>query len=123
MKEYTFDNIQEFYDKMDKSVNSKMLKMRVYGSYIEVLKKREKEKTITKVYDRPGCAHFAHLISEDIAIVEQVKGTETQGYFAHVNNKPSHYIWETFDEALLCALSIKHTGNEQATDYLKKLLK
>lgn len=63
-----------------------------------------------------------HLVNDDIAIVEENEKGETTGYLAHVGNKKSSYFWPTFEQALLCAVSIKLTGREDATEWMWKLV-
>ena len=120
-KEYTIDNIHEFYEAMDKSLNPNVRKMMVYAWYARDKERKEKESEVAQQYKHG--AYFAHMVSDNIFIVEEVKGADTLGYFAYVNGYKSSYIWDTFDEALLCALSIKYTGREDCTGYLLKLLK
>lgn len=122
-EKYTLDNIQEFYDSMENSLNPKIRKMMVYAGYIRDEERRQKEQSFIPRYEYPGCVYSVHLVTDEIAVIEEVKGNETLGYYACVGKYTSNWVWETLEEALLCALSIKFTGNEEATKYLKKLLK
>ena len=62
------------------------------------------------------------MISDDIAVVAEMEKGKLTGYYAHVNGKKSHYLWPTFEQALLCAVSIKLTGCEDATEWMWKLV-
>lgn len=120
---YNFDNINEFFEDLMNKPNAKINMLRVYGAYEreEEINKRKRE--IEDEYDWPRTFNIVHIISDDIAIVEQrFNNDNVNGYFAHVNNKKSHYIWPTFEQALLCAVSIKLTGREDATEWMWKLV-
>lgn len=120
-KEYTLDNIHEFYEEMENSFNPKIRKMMVYAGYMRDKERKEKENEVAQHYKHG--TYFAHMVSDDIFIVEEVRGADTLGYYAYIGEYKSDYMWNTFDEALLCALSIKYTGREDATYYLLKMLK
>ena len=47
---------------------------------------------------------------------------KTTGYFAYVDDMASYHRWATFEQALLCAVSIKLTGREDATEWMWKLV-
>ena len=76
---------------------------------------------IKQQYNWPG-DYIIHIVNKDIAIVEQRQQNFPIGYFAHVKSRKSNYIWPTFEEAILCAVSIKMTGNEDATEWMWKLV-
>lgn len=58
--------------------------------------------------------YFSHFICHDIVIIEQA--STPAGYFAVVDGKNSDTMWPTFEEALLCAVSLRMTGHEAATE-------
>lgn len=119
---YNFDNINEFFENLMNKPNSKVHMYAVYANHESVCENNKKIAEIIKQYNFPSYYYDAVLINEDIAIVIEMKKHEVTGYFAHVNNKKSHTIWPTFEQALLCAVSIKLTGQEDATEWMWKLV-
>lgn len=122
MKEYNFDNINEFFEDLMNGKNAKFNMLCVYEAYKcegEIEKRideiREKYKLTSNYCD-------VYIINEDIAIVELQDYGKIIGYCTHVDNKKSSYIWPTFEMALLCAVSIKLTGREDATEWMWKLV-
>ena len=123
MKEYTIDNIGEFFSSLDNSVNENLKKFMVWAGWNRDRKRQEKECDACKNYDWYGCRYAATIVGEDIVIVEEIGHNDTtNGFYAVVDNDASHNLWHTFDQALLCALSIKYTGDERATVYAKRVL-
>lgn len=119
---YNFDNINEFFENLMNSKNAKFNMLRVYGAYERECEENKRKQEIEDKYDWPGCHHEVYLISDDIAILEQQWHGKVKGYLAHVDNKKSNYILPTFEMALLCAVSIKLTGREDATEWMWKLV-
>lgn len=119
---YNSDNINEFFEDLMNRPNAKVNMLYVYGAYQRECEENKKKQEIENQYNWHGCCHTAHIISDDIAIVEQQWHGQLKGYFAHVGNKKSSYIWPTFEMALLCAVSIKLTGREDATEWMWKLV-
>ena len=96
--------------------------LRIYGAYKRECEMVKRERKIKEQYRDTGCNYIVHLVNDDIAIVEENERGEITGYFAHVGNKKSSYICPTFEMALLCAVSIKLTGREDATEWMWKLV-
>ena len=119
---YNFDNINEFFEGLMNKPNAKFNMMCLYGAYERKREEDKKKQDIEDKYDWPGCHYEVYLISDDIAILEQKWHGKVKGYLAHVNNKKSNYIFPTFEMALLCAVSIKLTGCEDATEWMWKLV-
>lgn len=119
---YTIDNINEFFEDLMNRPNAKVNMLRVYEAYERECEKNKREQEIEDKYDWPGRNNVVHIVSDDIAIVEQREHGRVAEYFAHVNNKKSSYVWPTFEQALLCAVSIKLTGREDATEWMWKLV-
>ena len=119
---YTIDNINEFFENLMNSKNAKFNILSMYEAYEREYKENKRKREIEDKYGWHGCNNVAHIVSDDIAIVEQREYDRVAGYFAHVNNKKSSYIWPTFEQALLCAVSIKLTGREDATEWMWKLV-
>lgn len=119
---YNFDNINEFFENL---MNKSNAKIHMWATYEIIERENERDKKIAKIieqYNYPSYYYNATLISDDMAIVTEMKKNEITGYYAHVNNKKSHCIWPTFEQALLCAVSIKLTGREDATEWMWKLV-
>lgn len=119
---YNFDNINKFFEDLINGKNAKINMFRVYGVYERECEENKRKQEIKGKYDWPGCYHEVHLINDDIAILEEQWHGKVKGYLAHVGNKKSNYIWPTFEMALLCAVSIKLTGREDATEWMWKLI-
>lgn len=96
--------------------------LRVYGAYERECERIKREREIKEQYRYTGCSYIVYLVNDDIAIIEENEKGKITGYFAHVNNKKSAWIWPTFEQALLCAVSIKLTGREDATEWMWKLV-
>ena len=124
MKEYTIDNINEFFEGLMNKPNAKFNMLRVYGAYERECEENKKIQEVEERYrhDYSESQYTAHKVSDDIYIVtETTKGVIT-GYFAHVNGKKSDVLWYTFEQALLAAVSFKLTGNFAATEWMWKLV-
>ena len=119
---YNFDNINEFFENL---MNGPNAQVHMWGTYGIIERENERNKKIAEIikqYNFPSYYYDAVVINEDIAIVIEMKSDEVTGYYAHVNNKKSHTVWPTFEQALLCAVSIKLTGREDATEWMWKLV-
>ena len=122
MKEYTIDNINEFFENLMNRPNAKFNMMRVYGAYESECEKNKRKQEIKEKFKFGNRYYIPHLINDDIAIVEEQKEGISTGFFAYVNDKRSNWVWPTFEQALLCAVSIKLTGCEDATEWMWKLV-
>lgn len=120
-KAYTLDNVNEWVEDLAK--RPKTSQFMTYATYSAEANRRARQKEISDLFKNAQGVHLATMVTEDIAVVEQIVRGKVAGYFAVVNDKPSFYMWPTFDEALMCAMSIKYSGNEDATKYIIKMLK
>lgn len=122
-KEYTLDTIHEFFDELAKKPN--ITKLYVYGAYKHECKENQRKKEIRNRYESKNCYCQAipYIINNNIVIVEYRELSMLMGYYADVNGQTSHCIYPSFEEALLGAISIKHTGREDAAEWMVKLLK
>lgn len=119
---YTSDNINEFFEDLMSKPNAKFNMLRVYGAYERECEENKRKQEIEDRYKTSRGKAVAHIINDDIAIVEYSEFDMLMGYFADVNKDTSNYIWATFEQALLCAVSIKLTGREDATEWMWKLV-
>lgn len=119
---YTRDNINEFFEDLMNGKNAKFNMLRVYGAYERECEASKEAQTVEEKYKWPGRYYTAHKVNDDIYIVTEMNKGLVTGYFAHVNGKKSHYLWPTFEQALLCAVSIKLTSREDATEWMWKLV-
>lgn len=119
---YNFDNINEFFEDLMNKPNAKINMLRVYGAYERECEENKRKQEIEKVYGNTANYCEVYIVNSDIAIVELKDYGRITGYCAHVNNKKAYYVWNTFEEALLCAVSIKLTGREDATEWMWKLV-
>ena len=120
---YTIDNINEFFEDLMNSKNAKFNMLRVYGAYKREGELEKRIDNIREKYKLTSDYCDVYIINEDIAIVELQDYGKIIGYCTHVDNKKSSYIWPTFEMALLCAVSIKLTGREDATEWMWKLVR
>lgn len=120
--DYTIDNINEFFEDLMSKPNAKVNMLCVYGAYNREYEMVKREREIKEQYQDTRHSYVVHLVNDDIAIVEENEKGEITGYLAHVDNRKSSYIWPTFEQALLCAVSIKLTGREDATEWMWKLV-
>lgn len=119
--EYNFDNINEFFE--DLMNKPKINKLRVYEGYRRECEKVKQKQEIESQYGWSGYNYVAHILTDDIAIVEERDKEETKRYYAHVNGEITYYCAETFEQALLIAISVKMTGEADAGWWMWKLLK
>lgn len=122
MKEYSSNNINEFFEDLMNKPNAKINMLHVYGAYERECEDNKRKQEIEDRYKTSRGRAVAHIINNDIAIVEYSEFNMLMGYFADVNKETSNYIWPTFEMALLCAVSIKLTGREDATEWMWKLV-
>ena len=119
---YNFDNINEFFEDLMNGKNAKFNMMRIYGAYKHECEVIKEIQNVEKEYEWPGYHYNAYKINDDIYIVTEMNKGLVIGYYAHVNNKRSFVCWPTFEQALLCAVSIRLTGHEDATKWMWKLV-
>lgn len=119
---YNFDNINKFFEDLMNKPNAKLNMLRVYGAYERECEDNKRKQEIEDRYKTLRGRAVAYIINDDIAIVEYGEFNILMGYFTDVNKDTSNYIWPTFEQALLCAVSIKLTGREDATEWMWKLV-
>ena len=126
--QYTFDNIEEFYDKL----GSKHQKMVVYGGYVRDKLARQREHEIEKLFktsDNHINRYVANIIGvdnqtgEEIAVVEYWRKGKLFGFHPYVTGKVERvYCFTTYDEAIIAALALKYIGNMDGVSMLFRAL-
>ena len=126
--QYTFDNIEEFYDKL----GSKHQKMVVYGGYVRDKLARQREKEIEDMFNtrkNPIERYVANIIGldnetgEEIAVVEYWRKGKLYGFHPYVTGKVENtYCFITYDEAIIAALALKYIGNTHGVQMIFRAL-
>lgn len=108
-----------------KFANSKFQLMRIYGACEREQEAIKKNKFIDEKLKDSNRGYVIHRISDDMAIIQYREdifndGT-TEWYCPSYNDKISHDLYNTFDKALIAAVSMK-TNNSNAAEYIFKML-
>lgn len=119
---YNFDNINEFFEELMNKPNAKINMLHVYGAYERECEDNKRKQEIEDKFKIAGYHCTCKLITDDIAVVVAQKANRPFGYFVYVDDKASYVQWPTFEQALLCAVSMKLTGREDATEWMWKLV-
>ena len=119
---YNLGNINEFFEDLMSGKNAKFNMLCVYGAYKREGEIEKRIDDIREKYKLTSNYCDVYIINEDIAIVELQDYGRITGYCAYVNDKKACYVWNTFEQALLSAVSIKLTGREDATEWMWKLV-
>lgn len=93
MKEYTFDNIQEFYDGLNSSID----KYCVWLDHYEAEKKRKQEREIFENNYFLGIDKIT-IISEKFAVIKTYE--QFPLYYAVIDNVANPHGWAYFEEAI-----------------------
>ena len=123
--DYTFDNIDEFFDGLNNSANPTVMKMYVYAGYKRDLARMEDEYDVSVKYNSGyGYSYLATKVTDDIFVVVARKGGDIVGYIPHVlgKNNNGNAIYETFDKAVIAALCLKYDGKEDAAGYIFRMI-
>ena len=122
--EYTLNNIQNFYDQIDKTLNPKVTKMLVYAGYQRDKERREKEKKVSELFKESLPYHsYTTYVTDDIYVLTRNKKGNIIGYMPYVAGMRFQKImFDTFDKALLAAICIKYSGETDAAGYIFKMI-
>lgn len=125
----SIDEIKEYFEELDKKPMSDFRKARLYGmakSYQDLM---EREKPIIDYYEkcRNSRASEIYIISEDIIIVKEERKSNNSKdnrifYVAFLNDKIINEYSDSFDFALIIAISSKYK-EPMASRYISKMLK
>ena len=124
-KEYTLDNIHEFFDALDTKLNPNISKMMVWAGYQRDKERQKKEKEIWQKYYNPNFPRIQYnvtLLTDDIAIVERTQNGVDFVYTPCVNDEVSDNYYFTLDKALLAALCIKYLGSDSGVEMIIRAL-
>lgn len=124
MKDYNFDNIHEFFDELNTKPNPSIRKMMVWAGYQRDCNAQAELKAVEDMYRHPSCPkdrYTAWKIRQNMYVVQCCSGSVI-GYYAHVNNTPSHELFDSFDKAVLGCLAIKYTGRYDVAVWAAKML-
>ena len=127
-KEYTLDNINEFYERIEASPNPKFTKLRVWCNYYKESQRQKECKEISDGYNtRAGSHYTCDKVTDNIFIVTRHFCDEQKEYYLPCIKKDGiitryNVAFETFDQAVIAAYSYLYTGNEYAGQWACKLM-
>ena len=120
--EYNYDNIDEFFDRLNNSVNPKIHKMVVWAGYERDRKRQNREKEICDKFSNDYFSYSADIITEDIAVLTVYKKGEIYGYEPYVEGMICHNLYDSFDKALITAFCLKYNGDIGPEKYIFRMI-
>lgn len=123
-KEYTLDNINEFYENLKISPNSKFTKFRVWCSYYAEMQRQKECNEIATAYEnRTG----TDKVTDNIFIITRRFNGKQKEYYLPCIKKDGvttryNVAFDTFDQAVIAAYSYLYTGHEDAGHWACKLM-
>lgn len=127
-KEYTLDNINEFYEGLEACPNPKFTKFRVWCNYYaEVQRQKECDEIATAYKNRTGNYYFCDKVTDNIFIVTRNFTDGQKSYYLPCIKKDGvvtryNVAFDTFDQAVIAAYSYLYTGHEDAGRWVCKLM-
>lgn len=127
-KEYTLDNINEFYEGLEASPNPKFTKFRVWCNYYKEAQRQKECKEFSDAYNtRAGSYYTCDKVTDNIFIITRHFNDEQKEYYIPCIKKNGivtryNVAFETFDQAVIAAYSYLYTGNEDAGRWACKLM-
>ena len=127
-KEYTLDNINEFYERIEASPNPKFTKLRVWHNYYKESQRQKECKEISDAYNtRAGSHYTCDKVTDNIFIVTRHFCDGQKEYYIPCIKKDGivtryNVAFETFDQAVIAAYSYLYTGYEDAGHWACKLM-
>lgn len=128
IKEYTLDNINEFYDGLEANPNSKITKFRVWCNYFtEVQRQKECDEICTAYNTRARDYYTCDKVTDNIFVVTRHFNGRQKEYYIPCIKKDgivTRYgvAFDTFDQAVIAAYSYLYTGYEDAGRWACKLM-
>ncbi len=127
-KEYTSDNINEFFEGLETCPNPKFTKFRVWCNYYKESQRQKECKEISDAYNtRVGSYYTCDKVTDNIFIITRYFNDEQKEYYLPCIKKDGiitryNVAFETFDQAVIVAYSYLYTGNEDAGQWACKLM-
>ena len=127
-KEYNLDNINEFYEGLEASINSKFAKFRVWCNYyVEIQRQKECNEIAMAYKNRTGDYYFCDKVTDNIFIVTRNFTDGQKSYYLPCIKKDGvttryNVAFDTFDHAVIAAYSYLYTGPEEAGHWACKLM-
>ena len=127
-KKYTLDNINEFYEEIEASLNPKVYKFRVWCNYYtEAQRQKECNEIVMNYNTRRGSYYTCEKVTDNIFIVTRHLADEQKVYYLPCIKKDGivtryNVAFETFDRAVIVAYSYLYTGQEDAGHWACKLM-
>ena len=127
-KEYTLDNINEFYKGLEAAPNSKIAKFRVWCNYYtEVQRQKECNEICTAYSTRAGDYYTCDKVTDNIFVVTRHFNSRQKEYYLPCIKKDGittryNVAFDTFDQAVIAAYSYLYTGDEDAGRWACKLM-
>ena len=127
-KEYTLDNINEFYERIEASPNPKFTKLRVWCNYYKESQRQKECKEVSNAYNTiAGSYYTCNKVTDNIFIITRHFNSEQKEYYIPCIKKDGivtryNVAFETFDQAVIVAYSYLYTGQEDAGRWACKLM-
>lgn len=127
-KEYTLDNINEFYEELEASINPKFIKFRVWCNYYTETQRQKECNEVSNAYNtRAGSYYTCDKVTDNIFIITRHFNNEQKEYYIPCIKKDGivtryNVAFETFDQAVIIAYSYLYTGQEDAGHWACKLM-
>lgn len=128
VKEYNFGNINEFYEGLEATPNSKITKFRVWCDYYtEVQRQKECNEICTAYNTRAGDYYTCDKVTDNIFIVTRhFNGRQKEYYLPCIKRDGIvtryNVAFDTFDQAVIAAYSYLYTVDEDAGRWACKLM-
>lgn len=127
-KEYDLNNINEFYEELEASPNSKFAKFLVWRNhYTEIQRQKECDEIATAYENRTRNYYTCDKVTDNIFVVTKNFIDGQKSYYLPCIKKDGvtthyHVAFDTFDQAVIAAYSYLYTGHEDAGHWVCKLM-
>lgn len=127
-KKYTLDNINEFYEGIEASPNSKFTKFHVWCNYYKEFQLQKECQEVCNAYNtRAGSYYNCDKVTDNIFIVTRNFTDGQKSYYLPCIKKDGvitryNVAFDTFDQAVIAAYSYLYTGYEDAGRWACKLM-
>lgn len=125
LKDLNFEEIQEYFKELDEKPDGAFHKAQLYGmakAYNEI---QEKEAIIRNQFTDKNwyLVREVFVINDDYQIAEvERKDNKEILYFIFINYKPINECVESFDKALISAVSYKYSNSTTPAVYFAKMI-